>query len=108
MKKQDLLKVLGTNIKKHRVRLNWSQAVLAEKIDISITFLSSIERGAKWLSPVTVIKLAEAFHIDSYELFKPENIFPDACQDVLGQYAEDIHFAVDSIRGKYLKQLGRR
>jgi transcriptional regulator with XRE-family HTH domain len=108
MKKQDLLKILGANIKKHRVRLNWSQAMLAEKIDISITFLSSIERGTKWLSPVTVIKLADAFHIDSYELFKPENIFPDACQEVLSQYTENIHFAVDSLRGKYLKQLTRR
>ncbi|MDR1114264.1 MAG: helix-turn-helix domain-containing protein [Candidatus Margulisbacteria bacterium] len=108
MKKQDLLKILGANIRKHRIRLNWSQALLAEKVDISITFLSSIERGVKWLSPVTVIKLADAFQIDSYELFKPENILPDACQDVFNQYAEDIHFAVNSMRGKYLRQLGRR
>jgi transcriptional regulator with XRE-family HTH domain len=108
MKKEELLRILGANIKKQRVRLNWSQAELAEKVDISITFLSSIERGAKWLSPVTLVKLAEAFQIDSYELFKPANIFPDACQEVLGQYADDIHFAVDSIRGKYLKRLGQR
>ncbi|MDR1452355.1 MAG: helix-turn-helix domain-containing protein [Candidatus Margulisbacteria bacterium] len=108
MKKQDLLKILGANIKRHRLRLNWSQALLAEKVNISITFLSSIERGAKWLSPATVVKLADTFHIHSYELFKPENIFPDACQDVLSQYAEDIHSAVSNLRGKYLGQLGRR
>jgi transcriptional regulator with XRE-family HTH domain len=108
MKEKNLLKILGENIKRHRLRLYLSQDALAEKANISNTFMSSIERGLKWVSPATLIKLADAFQIDSYELLKPENVLPDNCQHVFNQYAEDIHFAMNSIRGKYLRQLGRR
>jgi DNA-binding XRE family transcriptional regulator len=39
--------VLGKNVKFLRSRKGLTQAVLAEKADISIIFLSSIERGTK-------------------------------------------------------------
>ena len=105
MEGKDLQRLLGTNVKAYRLRLNWSQEVLAEKVNISITFLSSIERGAAWLSSATVVKLADALKINIYELFKPENILPDNCQNVLNKYTEEVCDAMDKIRGKYLVQM---
>jgi transcriptional regulator with XRE-family HTH domain len=56
----------------YRGRLAFSQAVLAEKADISIPFLSSIERGNKWPYPDTLFRIAGALNIEVYELFKSD------------------------------------
>jgi transcriptional regulator with XRE-family HTH domain len=45
MEEQELKGILGKNIKFFRSRRHLSQADLAEKAGISITFLSNIERG---------------------------------------------------------------
>lgn len=108
MNEKELLSVLGTNIKKYRGRLNLSQEQLAAKMDISTIFLSSIERGTKWVSPRTVVRLAEALDIDIYELFKSENILPDDSRSVLNKYAEEVQSAENKIRAKYLQQLKSR
>ena len=108
MNEKDLMQVLGANIKRSRLRLDWSQETLAEKVNISVTFLSSIERGTKWLSATTAIRLAEALKVNIYELFKPENILPDNCQNVLNKYTEEVCCAMDKIRGKYVLQLQHR
>jgi transcriptional regulator with XRE-family HTH domain len=60
---------LGKNIKKYRSRNAWSQEQLAEKIDISATFLSNVETGRAWISAKTIARLCNVFKIDIYELF---------------------------------------
>jgi transcriptional regulator with XRE-family HTH domain len=69
---QALRDILKANIKKYRRRRNWSQFVLAAKIDISTNFLADIEAGNTWVSAQTLLKLAKAFEIEAYELLKPE------------------------------------
>ncbi|MDR1114063.1 MAG: helix-turn-helix domain-containing protein, partial [Candidatus Margulisbacteria bacterium] len=71
MNERELLKVFGQNIKRFRLRAEWSQAELAEEAGISLNFLGDVERGKKWASPVTLVKIADVFKIDAYELFKP-------------------------------------
>jgi transcriptional regulator with XRE-family HTH domain len=105
MEERELLKVLSTNIKHYRTRLNWSQAELAEKVDISINFLSDIETGKKWASPHTMVKLAGVFNIEAYELLKPEGILPDGTTNVLEKYTEDVYRAISEVRKNYLKKL---
>jgi transcriptional regulator with XRE-family HTH domain len=53
-----------------RSHRNWSQADLAENANISITFLSSIERGNKWPYPDTLSRIAEALDIEVDMLFR--------------------------------------
>lgn len=60
---------LAYNIKVFREHHNWSQAELAENSDISIPFLSEIERGNKWPSPETLAKIANALNVPIQELF---------------------------------------
>jgi transcriptional regulator with XRE-family HTH domain len=68
-----LRNILGTNLRKLRNRREWSQLELAEKSNISMNFLSEIERGNKWPYPETLQSLARALGIEVFELFKPED-----------------------------------
>jgi transcriptional regulator with XRE-family HTH domain len=54
---------LGKNIKFLRSRWGFTQAVLAEKADISIIFLSSIERGTKYPKPDVLARIAQALEV---------------------------------------------
>ena len=80
---------LARNIKAFRGRKNWSQADLAEKSGLSIVYLSDIERGNKWPYLDTLVKLAEAFKVEVYELLKPEDTIPPVSADILAKFTED-------------------
>jgi transcriptional regulator with XRE-family HTH domain len=64
--------ILAGNLKLYRSRRNWSQADLAEKSNLSVVYLSDIERGNKWPYLDTLVKLAEAFEMEVFELLKPQ------------------------------------
>jgi len=73
MSGQEIKTALGTNIKLLRAHRQYSQADLAEKADISITFLSNIERGLKYPKPAVLSQIAEALGTEVYELFKTDS-----------------------------------
>lgn len=50
-------KRLGQRIRKERLRLNLTQAQLAESIDISDTYMGAIERGERSLTLDTLVRL---------------------------------------------------
>jgi transcriptional regulator with XRE-family HTH domain len=108
MTERELLKVLSSNIKLYRGRRKWTQAELAEKINISINFLSDIETGKKWASPITLVKLADVFSIKVYELLKPLDILPDNINPVMEKYTEDIFTAITGVHDKYLSKLRKK
>jgi len=81
---------LAMNIKALRSHRNWSQAELAEKSMLSIVYLSDIERGNKWPYLDTMVKLADAFKIEVYELLKPKNIPPPTVETTLAEYTEEL------------------
>jgi transcriptional regulator with XRE-family HTH domain len=112
MGEKDLRAILSQNIRKLRGYRKLSQADFAEKIDISIPFLSDIENGKKWVSPATLTKMADALNIDAYELLKPETIIPDNTVNLLEKYTAEIHRAfgdsLDTILKNYLNQLNNK
>ena len=67
---QEIKAILGRNIKILRACRHFSQAVLAEKADISIAYLSKIERGIKYPKPNVLSLIAEGLGVEVYELFK--------------------------------------
>jgi transcriptional regulator with XRE-family HTH domain len=109
MTEKDLRAILSQNIRRLRGYRKLSQADFAEKIDISIPFLSDIENGKKWCSPVTLVKMAHAFNIEVYELLKPDTIIPDNVVNILEKYTADIHRVfgdtLSNIQHNYIKQL---
>jgi transcriptional regulator with XRE-family HTH domain len=72
MTEQELRQTLSANVKRFRKRRQWSQANLAEAVDISTNFLSEIETGKGWVSPLTLVRIADALCVEVYDLFKPE------------------------------------
>ena len=100
MTERELLKLFSKNIRDYRARNNWSQAELAERIDVSVNFLSDIENSRKWASPVTMVKLSEIFKVEVYELLKPANGLPDASGALLSKYTCDIQKIVSEVIGE--------
>ena len=109
MTERDLKTILSQNIKRFRGYRKLSQAEFAEKIDISIPFLSDIENGKKWASPTTLVKMADALNIEVYELLKPESIVPDKAVNILEKYTADVQQvfeeALHNIQNQYIQQL---
>ena len=65
MQKSTFLISVGRRIAKARRDRGYSQAVLAEKANISISHLSNIERGRKSLSAEVLLKIAEALQVSA-------------------------------------------
>jgi len=72
---------LGQNIRNLRAHRQYSQAELAEKADISIIYLSNIERGKKFPKPAILAQIAEGLDVEIYELFKSNHIPKVASKD---------------------------
>ena len=100
MEEKELRTVFGENIKKFRNRRGWNQLLLAEKLDISANFLSEIETGKGWVSPLTLAKLAKALEIEVFELFMP--VLPATADqneletEKMKRFAKDLTFALDA------------
>ncbi|MCL2410171.1 MAG: helix-turn-helix domain-containing protein [Treponema sp.] len=109
MTEADLRVIFSQNIKRFRNYRKLSQAGFAEKVDISIPFLSDIENGKKWVSPATLVKIAEALGIETYELLKPDHIIPDNAVNILEKYSADIYKifgdSLSNIQKNYIKQI---
>ncbi|WP_461256412.1 helix-turn-helix domain-containing protein [Treponema sp. R80B11-R83G3] len=89
MEETDLRKLLSFNIKKYRNLKGWSQERLAEKMDISTNYLSDIETGKGWVSPFSLVKMANALEIEVFELFKPEEKTPKDISKIVNRYLND-------------------
>ena len=56
-------KRLGARIREERLRLNLTQAQLAEAVDISDTYIGAIERGERSLTLDTLVRLVNRLGI---------------------------------------------
>jgi transcriptional regulator with XRE-family HTH domain len=96
---------LGQTIKFLRAKRGLSQAEVAEKADMSITFLSTIERGIKFPMPDILSKLAKALDVEVFELFKAD-LVPQNNKELVRKLSEDmaksVNLAMADIVKKYL------
>ena len=86
---QEIKAALGQNIKDLRSHRQYSQAELAEKADISIIYLSNIERGKKFPKPAVLAQIAEGLDVEIYELFR-SNHLPKAASNINKKYITHI------------------
>ena len=112
MTEKDLRALLSANLKRYRNHRKFTQAEFAEKIDISIPFLSDIENGKKWVSPYTLAKIADTLNIEAYELLKPEKILPDNAVNIIEKYTADIYTvfdkALENLSTHYINSLSNK
>jgi transcriptional regulator with XRE-family HTH domain len=93
MTEQELCGVLGKNIKRFRGLYKMSQEGLAKQIDVSTNFLSDIETGKSWVSPKTLVKLAEVLRTRPADLLLPDDL-PPARDDFVSKCTYEALFAV--------------
>lgn len=58
-----LYKFLGENIRQSRLKLNLTQEQLAEKVDISTSYMGRIERGERSLPLDTLIRISNILNV---------------------------------------------
>jgi len=100
---QAIKAALGKKIKFLRFRKGLSQADLAEKANISITFLSTVERGIKFPQPDILSKLAKVLDVEVFELFK-HDVVPSDDKEMMSQLSEDITKNVNQTIANVFKQ----
>lgn len=102
---QGIKDTLGKNIKILRARRGLSQANLSEKADISINFLSNIERGIKFPQPDMLSKIANALGVEVNELFL-EHLVTGEGNELLNHMSEDltknVNLAMAEVFKRYL------
>ena len=68
--KDERNKILARNIKAERYRKNYTQSELAEKVNVSESTISLLERGLQTPSVFLVYDIAKTLQIDINELMK--------------------------------------
>jgi transcriptional regulator with XRE-family HTH domain len=94
---------VGRTIKSLRTGRGYTQAVLAEKADISIIFLSSVERGTKYPQPEVLARIARSLEAEVFELFRGEMV-PSDSRELLESLSEDIREKINLALTDIFKQ----
>jgi transcriptional regulator with XRE-family HTH domain len=94
MTEDQLRDIVRTNIKRYRNYRKWTQAELAEKLDISVNFLSDVENGKRWISPASMVKFASVLNIEPFELFKSADTPSPSVSILLSKYNDEVMQAV--------------
>jgi len=94
MTEQELRAILSANLKRYRNYRKFTQEELAERLGISIPFLSDVENSRKWVSPATLVKFADALGVEPHELFKPAEAISPATALTLGKWSDEVIQAV--------------
>lgn len=89
----DIRKLLSQNIKYFREVRRLSQADLAYEANISIPFLSDIERGNKWPHPDTLASIATALQVEPADLFMAEYTIGGETGALIGRIGHDLLLA---------------
>jgi transcriptional regulator with XRE-family HTH domain len=104
MKEKKLKGILGENIKFFRLRRQFSQADLAEKANISITFLSNIERGNNYPQAGTLCNIANSLGINVWELFKEKGATDDQnaiIDRISDDFIKHVNIALETVHKLY-------
>jgi transcriptional regulator with XRE-family HTH domain len=81
-----------------------SQEKLAEKMKISTNYLSDIETGKGWVSPFSLIKMANALEIEVFELFKPHKTVSESAAELINGYLDDFSLSLRTSFEKSIEQ----
>jgi transcriptional regulator with XRE-family HTH domain len=103
MEIQEIKDILGRNIKYFRFHKQISQAALAEKANISVTFLSNIERGKMFPKVETLSRITESLEVAVHELFRTD-LVPEDNKEMISRLSEDITKNVNLAMTEVFKQ----
>jgi transcriptional regulator with XRE-family HTH domain len=108
MTESELRSIFGENLKHYRIFRGFSQAKLAEKLDISPNFISDLETGKRWLSSDTLVNIASALEIEVYELLKPVTEMPDNLKSFMRKYNNEAESLIKSAVSQSFEKLSSK
>jgi transcriptional regulator with XRE-family HTH domain len=92
---KEIKTALGKNIKFIRSHKGLTQALLAEKANISVIFLSSIERGTKYPKADILARIAKVLEVEAFELFKGD-LVPSDSKELITHLSKEITVRLNS------------
>lgn len=106
-------KILATNIRSARSKLEYSQQQLAERADLSTGYINDIEQGRKWPSADSLERISTALGVEPFMLLLPPDYSGEYdAFDLLTDYAmsvkESLAGAMDDSLKKILERTQRR
>ena len=105
MEPEKIKAILGKNVKFYRNHRGLSQSELANKAELSVTFLSNIERGIMFPKVETLSRLTSSLEVEVYELFKTDIVDKDQ-KRMMNRFTSDIkgalNTAMDDLITKYM------
>jgi transcriptional regulator with XRE-family HTH domain len=103
MDTQEIKDILGRNVKYFRFHRRLSQAALAEKADISVTFLSNIERGKMFPKVETLSRITKSLDVEVHELFRADLVSEDN-KELMNRFSEDMAKNINLAMAEVFKQ----
>jgi transcriptional regulator with XRE-family HTH domain len=100
MNGKDVRELLGRRIQFYRKQRQFSQATLAEKANISVTFLSKIERGIKYPTSETISGIANGLGVQLCDLFQQTET-PKSHQNMLDRLQNDVMQTLETVFKAY-------
>ena len=73
-KTEKIRRILAQNVKKRRESLGLTQENLAEKTNLSVQTINTIEGCRMWISDKSITRLAKALNMEIFQLFMPHQI----------------------------------
>jgi transcriptional regulator with XRE-family HTH domain len=100
-KPEKIRRILAQNVKKRRENLGLTQENLAEKTDLSVQTINTIEGCRMWISDKSVTRLAKALNMEIFQLFMPHQININESNPeyraVLQEFWQKTKLAVDNL-----------
>jgi transcriptional regulator with XRE-family HTH domain len=91
---------LGSNIRNYRTQLGFSQAKLAEMVDMAANYLGLVENGKKFPSSEMIERIAAALGKDTTDLFIPNPIEQGWKESILSKMSMLIDIELKTLRRK--------
>lgn len=100
--------LFGARMRTLRVNKGWTQEFLAEKIDITSNYLSSIERGKENPTFDMIVKLSNGLKVEMWELWDFEHeVKPRELREMLKRFAKETNEEMLRLAVKVLRAMAR-
>ena len=108
MTESDLRTLFGENLRRYRNYKGFSQAKLAEILDISPNFISELETGKRWLSSETLLNLSKSLGVEPYEFLKPLSKHEEKITEFIENYTRKATLAASNAVIQSLDELNKQ
>jgi transcriptional regulator with XRE-family HTH domain len=109
-KKKGIPQILAENIKRRRAELGWTQFQLAERLELSTTYIAELEIAKKAPSIEVVQRLSDTLGMRPYELFLEEGVDGERndTRETIRQYVNEATIELNDIVKKTLQALAKK